>query len=303
MKHILNLDPSWKVPENWYYNSGYYQLEVESFNFVGGEPHIKITTPPAFKSYGDKILILQRFNSSEDIVKVLLANDALKRLGFKDIELFIPYFPAGRQDRPCVEGEPLSLKVFASMINSCGFSKVITFSPHSDVTGALLDNCEFLDYNEVASEAFFAFKLKSKTNKIAVVSPDAGAAKKVYSLFEKVKNEDVIFVQAGKIRNPNNGELSGTRVEIDSLEGYDCMVFDDVVCKGGTFTYLSKELVKKGCERLGIFVGHADCEEGVRNLIGHYDFVSFTNSRDHSWSSTISKNNPNLIMLDLLRFF
>lgn len=288
MSEILNLDPTWSPNV---YNSS--ELGLESFRFAGGEPQIRIDKPFG----GEVVTIAQRFYNSEDIVKILLANDALRRMDCKNIQLFLPYFPAGRQDRVCTQGEALTLKVYADMINSCNFDRVITFAPHSDVTGALVNNVKFIDYNSVAGSAFSHFVKKDKT---AIIAPDAGAAKKAYSFFESIGNDrpkDLIFVQAGKVRDPKTGALSGTSVNAESLEGYDCFVVDDVVCKGGTFKYLAQALKAKGASRLGIFTGHADCNEGITNLLLDYDFVSTTNSK--GWPL---KSSDSLVILPIENF-
>src|ERR1700761_1670316 len=89
------------------------QIQFEQFVFAGGEPHIKIN--PDF-DVANKITITRRLNSFEALGLLCLAVDALKRMGAKNIELFIPYFPAARQDRVMIDGEPLSVKVYADII-------------------------------------------------------------------------------------------------------------------------------------------------------------------------------------------
>jgi ribose-phosphate pyrophosphokinase len=75
-------------------------------------------------------------------MQLLLATDALRRAGFRKISAWLPYFPAARQDRIMMPGEPLSVKVYAQIINAQGYERVMVFDPHSDVTPALLDRAE-----------------------------------------------------------------------------------------------------------------------------------------------------------------
>ena len=112
-------------------------IEFTSFVFNGGEPHIKIEE----ELIGQQVTITHRLNSFNDVGLLLVATDALKRMGVQLIDLLIPYFPAARQDRVMVAGESLSVKVYVDIINAQNYNKVMVFDPHSEVTPALLNNC------------------------------------------------------------------------------------------------------------------------------------------------------------------
>jgi len=108
----LHLDPSFTP----YGNS----IEFDAFVFNGGEPHIKIKE----QQIGDTVTITHRISSFNDMGLLLIATDALRRMGVTHINAFIPYFPAARQDRVMVAGESLSVKVYADMMNAQQYNKV-----------------------------------------------------------------------------------------------------------------------------------------------------------------------------------
>jgi ribose-phosphate pyrophosphokinase len=114
---ILNLDQNFKPLDG-------EEIEFESFTFSGGEPHIKIN--PTFDK-SKEVTITHRLNSFNDLGLLCLAVDALQRMDAKLQNLIIPYFPAARQDRVMIKGEPLSVKVYANIINTLNFKKVIVF--------------------------------------------------------------------------------------------------------------------------------------------------------------------------------
>jgi ribose-phosphate pyrophosphokinase len=138
-----------------FYNKDGEQIEsaltAEQFNFLGGEVHVKIKDELSDMKTTD-VTIYAHANNSDDVMSILLTNDALYRMGYTKINLFIPYMPYARQDRVMVAGEPFSLKVVADMINSCGFNKVIVFDPHSDVSIALLNNCHVINNSQFVNE-------------------------------------------------------------------------------------------------------------------------------------------------------
>src|SRR5882672_10205300 len=106
---------------------------IESFIFPGGECHVR------YHGDHDHCSVKAYLNDSNDIMKLLLLIDAIKRNN-EDVKIFltIPYFPYARQDRSCNYGEPLSVKVMANLINSLECYNVTIYDPHSDVTAALL---------------------------------------------------------------------------------------------------------------------------------------------------------------------
>jgi len=71
-------------------------IAFECFTFSGGEPHIKILESLEKE---EEVTITTRIRNFEDMGFLLLATDAIKRMGIEIIHLLLPYFPAARQDR------------------------------------------------------------------------------------------------------------------------------------------------------------------------------------------------------------
>lgn len=275
---ILNLDREFN-PLTADALKTFYPLDFTSFGFHGGEPHIKIKSPPPGVPI-DKVLITTRVNNPTDLLVLILATDALRNMGVDNIYLFLPYVPGGRQDRVCANGEPFTLKVIANLLNMQDYRKVIIFSPHSEVTPALLNKVEILHKCE---RFVLDIVNQSKSNVVNIVSPDAGATKRTYRIAEFVQgnqpHKEIRVVQCSKKRDVRNGTLTNFSVHEDDLGGHPTLLVDDVVSMGGTFLGLAKELRKKNCGPLGIYVAHADCQEGLNVLERNFDHVFTTNSK------------------------
>ena len=108
------------------------------FNFPGGE--VQVSLQEFIGKTSEKVTITARISSSDDVMALLMTNDAVERQckGMKSKHLIIPYLPYSRQDRVCNPGEALSVKVFAQFINSMNFDSVTTYDAHSDVGPPLL---------------------------------------------------------------------------------------------------------------------------------------------------------------------
>ena len=243
------------------------EIKFQSFTFSGGEPHIKIN--PDFDTT-QKVTITHRLNSFNDLGLLCITVDALRRMDVKIIDLFIPYFPAARQDRVMIKGESLSVKVYADIINGLQLNKVFVFDAHSEVTPALVNNCEV-----IPNHTFIKEVLKVIGENIKLISPDGGALKKIYKVSEFLGGIDV--VECSKSRDVKTGKLSGFKVYEDDLNGIDCLIVDDICDGGGTFVGLAEELKKKNAGKLYLAVSHGIFNKGFE-VLDCFDAIFTTNS-------------------------
>jgi ribose-phosphate pyrophosphokinase len=211
---------------------------------------------------------------------IILANDAARRMGFRNISLILPYFPAARQDRVCNVGEPLTIKVFTDMINSCGFESVTILCPHSEVTPALINNVYVLDELKYVEQALESYH----HNEINIVCPDAGAGKRVGKVVQYLANgpkkyKKINLIRCEKVRDVKDGSLKDFFVQADDLGGWPTLIVDDINSMGGTFIGLGKKLRDKNCGKLMLFTTHADCVQGIQNIIENFDHYYTTNSK------------------------
>ena len=259
-------------------------IAFKAFDFNGGEPHLQITEP---LKDSDSVMITLRPQRFRDIGLLLLAVDALRRMGILHLELFIPYFPAARQDRVMVPGEPLSVKVYADLINAQNFRKVYVFDPHSEVTSALLNQVTVI-YNHQ-----FVKKCIGRKKDLLLISPDGGALKKIYKVSQFLGGVPV--VECSKIRDVKNGQLTGFTVYADDLEGKPCCIVDDICDGGGTFLGLAQKLKEKNSGPIYLIVSHGIFSKGFEELKKHFAGIYSTNA-----FSTISNQAITQIKLEKL---
>lgn len=259
---ILNLDKNF-TPYGTENN-----IDYNFFTFSGGEPHIKIISKLENVT---EVTITHRIQSFNDIGTLLLATNALKNMGIKKLHVVLPYFPAARQDRLMVSGEPLSVKVYADIINAQNFESVTVFDPHSEVTPALLNNCRVIDNHK-----FIELITQQLSDNLLLISPDGGALKKIYKVAAYLQNYEV--VECSKSRNVRTGQLTGFKVYADDLQGKDCLIVDDICDGGGTFLGLAKELKAKNAGNLYLAISHGIFSKGFDELQKHFTKIFTTGS-------------------------
>ena len=253
-------------------------IAFEAFTFNGGEPHIKIkedfgqSRNNIFSTQkpNEEILVTTRIRSFNDLGFLLVATDALKRMGLTKINLLLPYFPAARQDRIMVKGEALTVKIYSDIINAANYERVFILDPHSEVTPALLNKVK------VISNHSFVQKALENTKDYLLISPDGGALKKVYKLAQFLGGQPVI--ECSKMRDVKTGQLSGFKVFADDLAGKTCVIVDDICDGGGTFLGLAKELKAKNVGKLILVVTHGIFSKGLEELTTVFDEIYCTDS-------------------------
>jgi ribose-phosphate pyrophosphokinase len=245
--------------------------DVKSFVFNGGECHVKLEGVNVDKAH---VTLTARLNTSDDVMKVLLANDALRRGGCNRVKLFVPYFPYARQDRVMVPGEPLSVKVMARLINSCNFDEVISVDVHSDVTSALVNNMRVVSNKEFIGWVVdkVTADIIEPTQQFVLVSPDAGALKKVVSL-----NLPYHIAVGVKSRDVSTGKLTSLAIYGD-VAGKVCLIIDDICDGGRTFVGLGTRLLDMGAKEVNLAVTHGIFSQGFGVFKGIINNIYTTNS-------------------------
>jgi len=251
------------------------EIEYNLFKFNGGELHIKLNNRIDY-SNTDKVVITNRFNSSDDIMKVLIAKEALERKGVKNFDLIMPYIPYARQDRQCEDGESFTLKVFTTLINSAKFDNIIVLDAHSDVAPALLNNCKNTSNEQYVNLAFNHIA-KYYDADITLISPDSGANKKANKLYENLQVFNNL-IKCDKRRDTKTGKLNGFEVFANDLKGKTCLITDDICDGGRTFIGIAEELKKKNAGKIYLFVTHGIFSNGFEDLKNHFAGIFSTNS-------------------------
>jgi len=246
-------------------------LDLENTSFESGE--LTVVIKSRLNSFLDLELIIC---ANQDLIELDVQHHAFK---LKEISLYVPFFLGARSDRKFLGGQSNYLKtVICPIINSQNFSRVTILDPHSDVLEACIEN-----FQKITNVNFAATAINDISDKPTLISPDAGALKKIYDVAKAVECNDVIV--ANKLRDMASGKIIRTEVPgLNNEPGQKNFIIIDDICDGGrTFVEIakairdvrSKEIFN---DKIYLVVTHGIFSAGFEELEKWFDGIYTTNS-------------------------
>lgn len=255
-------------------------VDFKSWIFPGGEIGFSLGPEAIEKLEHDLYCnITARIQSSNDLLELVSCVDAVNRLNNGNfINLFIPYFPGARQDRVSNVGEPLSLKLYADIINNLRCHEVEIVDPHSDCLPILIEDVRIYPIEDTIK------KVIKDCNPDYIISPDAGASKRIEKYLLKIGCE-LPVIQCLKKRDTKTGKLSGFQVcepahlmrkdESDLVK--KVLMLDDIIDGAGTYCGLADTHPLNQCE-LYLYATHGIFSKGYKELLKRFEKVYTTDS-------------------------
>ena len=292
MANIKTLDLAY--PEN-------SEINFKINRFPDGQQSVtlemEITQVYLTEKHAGGVLISSRLNNFRDLELIICAVAALRNAGIQKIHLYTPYFMGARSDRRFTEGDANYLKqVICPIINAQKFESVTVLDPHSDVLEACLDNFKKVNNHDIVKKALTAIDNKNGAqDRIVLVSPDAGAYKKIFDVAQKFGIERIIT--ATKVRDIKTGKILHTEIPtLDQHENLKYVIVDDICDGGRTFIELAKAIHgSRPTAEVYLVVTHGIFSNGFlelsRELKGVYSSNSFSDRNDieHDSDYTVGK--------------
>lgn len=275
--------------------------DYKTLNFSGGEVHVELLENAKSRiswlsTEEDSITLDIRLTSSNKVMQLIILNDIFKRYGF-EVNCVMQYVPYARQDRETIKYGPTSLKVFASLINSCKFKRVYVVDPHSIAVENLIDNVEIVDHNH------YILRYITDLKDVVILAPDIGSIKRCESLIKCIKedySEDVELIVAHKTRDPDTGNIKDIKILGDVPKNKKIFVVDDICDGGRTFTELLDKTKLHLDNEVHLWVTHGIFSKGDLSLFNAgYKTIGTTNSFRKTHTDLDSKVKMFNIVIDI----
>src|SRR3982074_1581911 len=179
------------------------------------------------------------YPANDHLMEVLIMTDALRRASARRITAVIPYFGYARQDRKPGPRTPISAKLVANLITRAGADRVMTLDLHAGQIQGFFDIPT--DNLYAAPMMVRDIKERFEVAEVMVVSPDVGGVGRARGLAKRI-NAPLAIVDK---RRERAGESEVMNV-IGEVEGYTCILVDDIIDSGGTVGNAAEALLDKG---------------------------------------------------------
>ena len=233
---------------------------LEVFIFPDGEKRVRILD----KVLDEDTIVIQSTSTpvDENYMQLFFTIDALKRNGAKSVTAVVPYFGYQRQDHVFREGEDVSVKVIAEILDKIGLDRLIAVDLHS----VKIKEAFNIPVSHLSALPIFAEIIKSKgwdRDRTTLVSPDMGGMRRIKILSEMLGNMPFAVIE--KNRDLATGSVTAEKIE--GKIGKKAIIVDDMISSGGTIAVAAEFLRKNGAEEIYVFATHAVFSEKAPQIL------------------------------------
>lgn len=194
-------------------------------------------------------LVQSTFNSSVNLMELLLMIDAAKRASAHSIAAVIPYFGWARQDRKDKPRVSIASKMVADLLSAVGIDRLITMDLHADQIQGFFDVPVDHLY---ASSVFVPYLESLKLPDLVIASPDVGGAKRANS-YARYFNAPLVLCHKQRLR----ANVVESMTIIGDVKDKDVVLIDDMVDTAGTICKAANIMKEAGARSVRAFVSHA----------------------------------------------
>jgi ribose-phosphate pyrophosphokinase len=223
----------------------------EEREFEDGEhkirPLVEVSRQDVFvvhSLYGD-----DEQSPNDKLCRLLFMIGALKDAGAGRVTAVVPYLCYARKDRRTQPRDPITTKYVARLFEACGADAVLTLDVHNVAAFENAFRCPATNLEAIPIFVeHFAQLLRGQ--KIAVVSPDIGGAKRAEqfrrALAAALHDEPTAaFVEKRRALGVVSGELL-----VGEVEKRVAILFDDLISTGTTLQRAAKACREAGATRI-----------------------------------------------------
>merc|ERR1711942_586338 len=203
---------------------------------------------------GEDVYIIQSGcgEINDNLMELLIMINACKIASAHKVTAVIPCFPYARQDKKDKSRAPISAKLVANMLSVAGADHIITMDLHASQIQGFFDIPVDNLYAEPAVLKWIKENIDGWRNSI-IVSPDAGGAKRVTAIADRLNVEFALIHKERKKAN----EVS-SMVLVGDVKDRVAILIDDMADTCGTICQAAVRLKEGGATKI-----YAICTHGV----------------------------------------
>jgi len=189
---------------------------------------------------------------NDNLMELLIMINACKIASAARVTAVLPCYPYARQDKKDKSRAPISAKLVANMLSVAGADHIITMDLHASQIQGFFDIPVDNLYAEPAVLKWIRENISEWKN-CTIVSPDAGGAKRVTSIADRLGVEFALIHKERKKAN----EVS-SMVLVGDVKDRIAILVDDMADTCGTICHAAEKLQEAGATKV-----YAICTHGI----------------------------------------
>jgi len=188
---------------------------------------------------------------NDNLMELLILISACKTASARRITAVIPCFPYARVDKKDKSRAPITAKLVANMLVVAGCDHVITMDLHASQIQGFFDIPVDNLFSEPLMIGYIKREIEGWKDGI-VVSPDAGGAKRVTAIADK------LGIEFALIHRQRKSEDAPERMQllVGDVRGKVAILVDDMIDTGSTLLLAAKALKENGAKSIYALVSH-----------------------------------------------
>ncbi len=244
-------------------------IEYNMSKFKDGEIFVELNEP----ARGDDVIIVSSISDpvNDNLMKILICADALKRASAKSIILIAPYLSYSRQDRKTRPWQPITARLVADLLQTSGITRLITFDLHA----AQIEGFYSIPIDNIPISAILGALWRKSCppnfdpGHVVVVSPDQGGVVRARAFMNSARIPNLVVVN--KYREKAN-EISSMQI-IGDVKNKTAIIVDDMIDTGGTLMKSAKGLKDLGANDIYVFATHGVFSDNAIERLSNCEYL------------------------------
>ena len=199
---------------------------------------------------------------NDKLCRLLFFIGALKDARAERVTAVVPYLCYARKDRRTQPRDPITTKYVAQMFEASGADAVLTLDVHNV---AAFENAYRCPVSNLEATPLFVdhFARLLRHERVAVVSPDIGGAKRVEQFRRALAAEMDEEPTAAFVEKRRSGGVVTGELLVGEVQGRAVIILDDLISSGTTLQRAARSCRQAGAARIfaaathGLFMGQA----------------------------------------------
>jgi len=225
---------------------------------------------------GEDVYIVQSGSGevNDNLMELLIMINACKIASAERVTAVIPCFPYARQDKKDKSRAPISAKLVANMLSVAGADHIITMDLHASQIQGFFDIPVDNLFAEPAVLKWIRENIADWRN-ACIVSPDAGGAKRVTAIADRLNVEFALIHKERKKAN----EVA-EMVLVGDVKNRIAVLVDDMADTCGTICLAASKLVDAGATKVYAILTHGILSGAALDKINNacFEAVVVTNT-------------------------